>query len=61
MNLSIKQLEAFREVMRTGSISEAARILNRTQPAVSSLISNLEEELGVSLFERQRGRLIRTP
>lgn len=61
MNLSFRQLEAFREVMRTGSISEAARILNRTQPAVSSLIANLEEELGVTLFERQRGRLIRKP
>lgn len=61
MNLSIRQLEAFREVMRTGSISEAARTLNRTQPAVSSLIANLEDELGLSLFERQRGRLIRKP
>ncbi|HCH25182.1 MAG TPA: LysR family transcriptional regulator, partial [Oceanospirillaceae bacterium] len=38
MNFSIRQLQAFREVMRTGSISEAARALNRTQPAVSSLI-----------------------
>lgn len=61
MNLSFRQLQAFREVMRTGSISEAARALNRTQPAVSSMISTLEEELGISLFERQRGRLIRRP
>ncbi len=61
MNLSIRQLQAFREVMRTGSISEAARALNRTQPAVSSMIATLEEELGLSLFERQRGRLIRKP
>ncbi len=61
MNLSFKQLQAFREVMRTGSISEAARALNRTQPAVSSLINTLEEELGLSLFERQRGRLVKKP
>ncbi|MCO4759837.1 MAG: LysR family transcriptional regulator [Oceanospirillaceae bacterium] len=61
MNLSIRQLQAFREVMRTGSISEAARALNRTQPAVSSLIASLEEELGLTLFERQRGRLVRKP
>lgn len=61
MNLSFKQLQAFREVMRTGSISEAARALNRTQPAVSSLITTLEEELGLSLFERHRGRLIKKP
>ncbi|MEH6444472.1 MAG: LysR substrate-binding domain-containing protein [Oceanospirillaceae bacterium] len=61
MNLNIRQLQAFREVMRTGSISEAARALNRTQPAVSSMISTLETELGLLLFERQRGRLIRKP
>lgn len=61
MNLSIRQLQAFREVMRTGSISDAARALNRTQPAVSSMISSLEEELGMALFERQRGRLIKKP
>lgn len=61
MNLSFKQLQAFREVMRTGSISEAARTLNRTQPAVSSLITTLESELGIHLFERNRGRLIKKP
>ncbi len=61
MNLSIRQLQAFREVMRTGSISEAARALNRTQPAVSAAIASLEEELGLTLFERQRGRLVRKP
>ncbi|MEH6648929.1 MAG: LysR substrate-binding domain-containing protein [Motiliproteus sp.] len=61
MNLSIRQLQAFREVMRTGSISEAARALNRTQPAVSSMIAGLEEELGLALFERQRGRLVKKP
>ncbi|MGB0466725.1 MAG: LysR substrate-binding domain-containing protein [Pontibacterium sp.] len=61
MNLSIRQLQAFREVMRTGSISEAARALSRTQPAVSAMIAGLEEELGLVLFERQRGRLVRKP
>lgn len=61
MNITIRQLQCFREVMRTGSISEAARTLQRTQPAVSNMIATLEEELGVELFERQRGRLIRKP
>ncbi|WP_375748551.1 LysR substrate-binding domain-containing protein [Vibrio sp. HN007] len=61
MNLSIRQLQAFREVMRTGSISEAARALHRTQPAVSAMITSLEEELGLALFVRQRGRLTKTP
>ncbi|SPF79117.1 HTH-type transcriptional regulator CysL [Aliiroseovarius pelagivivens] len=60
-NISIRQLQAFREVMRSGSVSEAARILGRTQPAVSALIANLEAELQLSLFRRQKGRLEPTP
>jgi DNA-binding transcriptional LysR family regulator len=61
MNLSFRQLQAFREVMRTGSVSEAARILGRTQPAASALIANLETELGLALFRRQRGKMVPTP
>ncbi|BBB25344.1 LysR substrate-binding domain-containing protein [Amphritea japonica] len=61
MNITVRQLQCFREVMRTGSISEAARTLQRTQPAVSNMVATLEDELGVELFERQRGRLIRKP
>ncbi len=61
MNITIRQLQAFREVLRTGSISDAARSLHRSQPAVSCLISNLEKELGIELFERQPGKLIRKP
>ncbi len=61
MNLSIRQLATFREVMRCGSISEAARTLGRTQPAISSTISGLETELELKLFVREQGRLVPTP
>ncbi len=61
MNLSFRQLQAFREVMRTGTVSDAARILGRTQPAVSALIANLEAELEIALFRRQRGKMAPTP
>lgn len=61
MNLTLAQLQTFRTVMRTGSISEAARSLNRTQPAVTTRIANLETELGFALFERRGGRLVPTP
>ncbi len=57
MNLSFRQLVTFREVMRTGSISQAARALGRTQPAVSAMIAGLEDELGFRLFEREQGKL----
>lgn len=60
-NLSIRQLQTFAEVMRAGSISEAARILGRTQPAVSSTIYSLEREIGFELFNRERKRLIPKP
>lgn len=59
--MNLRQLEAFREVMRTGSVSKAARNMNRTQPAISSLIAGLETEVGYKLFERRSGRLHPVP
>ena len=56
-NLSIRQLQTFREVMRAGSVSGAARTLGRTQPTVSAMLANLESELGFDLFEREKRRL----
>ncbi len=60
-NLTIRQLQTFREVMRSGSISEASRTLLRTQPAVSTMIANIEKELGFSLFAREHGGLVPSP
>jgi len=59
--LNLKQLNAFREVMLTGSVSEAARNLYRTQPAISSLIAGLEANIGFKLFARRGGRLHPVP
>lgn len=59
--MNLRQLEAFNEVMITGSVTEAARNMSRTQPAVSSLIAGLELSVGYSLFERRRGRLHPVP
>lgn len=57
---SISLLSAFEAVLRTGSISAAAREVNLTQSTVSRLVQNLEEQLGRPLFERHRQRLIPT-
>jgi len=46
------QLETFLSVAQTGSFSGAAKIVHRTQPAVSQLIRRLEEEVGEPLFDR---------
>jgi DNA-binding transcriptional LysR family regulator len=59
--LNLKQLSAFREVMLTGTVSEAARNLYRTQPAISSLIAGLEDDIGFKLFARRGGRLHPVP
>lgn len=61
MNLSIRQLATFREVMRSGSISQAARTVGRTQPAVSTMIATMEDEIGFALFTREQGKLTATP
>lgn len=49
---TLKQLEAFVAIARTGSFSAAARILHVSQPALTAVIKNLEQQLGVALFER---------
>lgn len=59
MNMS--QITVFRAVMTSASLSEAARKLGRTQPAVSLAIKALEEDLGMNLFERQSRQLVPVP
>lgn len=58
--LNIRYLSAVRAVMRTGSISSAARMMFLTQPAVSKSIQLAESELGVKLFIRVKGKLTPT-
>lgn len=55
--MKLNQMKVFREIMLTRSVSEAAKNLHRSQPAVSAAISTLEDELGLKLFERRKGRL----
>ncbi|MHC4054003.1 LysR family transcriptional regulator [Bradyrhizobium sp. 25ACV] len=49
-------LNTFLTVHRRGGISNAAKFLHRSQPAISRRIALLEQELGVPLFERIAGR-----
>jgi|TARA_R100000935_G_C2831375_1_gene165285 DNA-binding transcriptional LysR family regulator len=59
--VKLQQLSVFREVMATGSVSQAARRLGRTQPAISLSLRELEASLGITLFEREGRRLIPVP
>ena len=56
----LKQLRAFCEAARHGSISRAAERIRSSQPAVSMQVRALEEELGVALFERRGPRIALT-
>jgi DNA-binding transcriptional LysR family regulator len=53
---SLDQLRVFLTVVETGSFAAAGRRLRRATSAVSYSIANLEQQLGVSLFDRERTR-----
>lgn len=50
--VSLDQLRAFIAAVDEGSFSAGARRLHRAQSAVSELVSNLEAQIGVVLFDR---------
>src|SRR5882762_57739 len=56
----LETLRVFEVACRHGSYSEAARELHVTHSAVSQRIRQLEEELGLTLFERQGNRMVPT-
>lgn len=57
MKFQIRQLEAFRAVAESGSITKAAEALGVSQPAVSRLMSDFSKSVGFELFQRRRGML----
>ncbi|WP_341249232.1 LysR family transcriptional regulator [Cupriavidus pauculus] len=59
--MRLRQIEVFRAVMLTGTVSEAARLLHVSQPVVTRVLQHAEASLGFRLFDRQRGRLQPTP
>ncbi|ABE33446.1 bacterial regulatory helix-turn-helix, lysR family protein [Paraburkholderia xenovorans LB400] len=59
--LKVRHLEIFRAVVKAGSVSAAARLLYVSQPAVTKTLRMLEEEIGLTLFLRVKGRLVCTP
>jgi LysR family transcriptional regulator, low CO2-responsive transcriptional regulator len=55
--MDFDQLNSFVEVARHNSFSRAAEKCFRTQPAISSQIRALEEEVGAKLFDRSGGKV----
>lgn len=58
--LKERQIEIFRTIMATNSLTAAARHLGVSQPSLSIAIRRLEDQLGVALFARISGRLVPT-
>jgi DNA-binding transcriptional LysR family regulator len=52
MTMNLKQLEAFRATLRTGSVTGAAKALAVSQPSVTRLVKELERSVGFALFVR---------
>lgn len=59
--MNLRQIEVFTEVMRTGSITEAAKALHVSQPSISKMIAYSESKLGIQLFKRMNGKIVPTP
>jgi LysR family transcriptional regulator of gallate degradation len=51
-DLSLKSLRCVRAIADSGSLTTAAETLNRTQSALSKALTELEQKLGVPLFDR---------
>jgi LysR family transcriptional regulator, low CO2-responsive transcriptional regulator len=57
MNVTFRQLRVFAEVARLGSVQRAAEALHLTPPAVSMQIKEVENQVGLPLFDRAGRRL----
>ncbi|WP_240937497.1 LysR family transcriptional regulator [Chromobacterium fluminis] len=52
MNVTLRQLRVFQAVIELGGFSRAGDALGLTQPAVSRAVRELEQALGLRLFDR---------
>lgn len=55
--MDITQLQYFKMIAETGSLTKAAKLLHISQPAMSTMLRKFEEELHVELFDRSPNRI----
>lgn len=58
--MDIRHLKVVETACKTGSVTETARLLHVSQPAISKTIRQFEEEIGLVLFETVQGRIVAT-
>ena len=61
MNANLRQFQAFATVARLGSFTRAAKHLHLSQPALTVQIRQLEDAMGVRLFDRSTRMVKLTP
>ena len=59
--MNLWHLKVFNEIMLSGTVSQVAKNLKRTQSSISAALSNLEKEIGYDLFVRKKRRLHPVP
>lgn len=57
-NIDLDSLHIFKAVVDYGGITKAASQLNRVQSNITTRVKNLEDRLGVKLFQRHGGKLV---
>jgi DNA-binding transcriptional LysR family regulator len=59
--MRLRHIEVFHAVMQAGTVSGAAQVLHISQPAVTKVLQHAEAQLGISLFQRNKGKFKPTP
>jgi DNA-binding transcriptional LysR family regulator len=59
--MRLRHIEVFHAIMQAGTISGAAQLLSISQPAATKVLQHCELRLGLTLFERIKGKLHPTP
>ena len=59
--MNIKQMEVLRTLLATGSTIASAKVMGLSQSGVSRMLQQLEQDLSITLFARDKGRLVATP
>jgi len=58
--MRLRHIEVFHAVYTSGSITNAAKLLNVSQPSVSKVLAHAEQQLGFPLFDRLKGKIVPT-
>ena len=59
--MRLRQIEVFHAIYTSGSMTNAAKLLNVSQPSISKVLAHAEQQLGYALFDRVKGKLVATP